>query len=46
MPKSRQRKNHKKKVAIRNAKIKNEFKRASKEAWDKFDQIKKDKESQ
>lgn len=40
MPKSRVRKNHKKKVEQRNNRIKNEFERAQKEAWKKFEEHK------
>lgn len=44
MPKSRQRKNHKKKVQQRNDRIKSEFKKATKEAWEKFENHKKQQE--
>ncbi len=40
MPKSRNRKDHKKKVKQRNERIKTEFARASKEAWKKFEEHK------
>lgn len=40
MPKSRNRKDHKKKVKLRNEKIKSEFKKAQKNAWDKFQEHK------
>ena len=45
MAKSRQRKNHKKKVDARNQKIKKEWEIASKKAWEKFEEIKKQNES-
>lgn len=40
MAKSRQRKDHKKKVKLRNERIKSEYKRATKLAWDKFEEMK------
>lgn len=40
MGKSRNRKDHKKKVKQRNERIKNEFKRVQKMAWEKFEQRK------
>lgn len=42
MGKSRNRKDHKKKVKQRNERIKNEFKRAQKSAWEKFEQRKQE----
>lgn len=40
MPKSRQRKGHRQKVEKRNQKIKTDFERAQKIAWEKFEQQK------
>jgi hypothetical protein len=45
MPKSRKRKDHKKRVEKRNDKIKKEWERASKEAWKKYEESKKNGES-
>ena len=42
MPKSRQRKDHKKKVKQRNDRIKDQYRRATKEAWDKFEKHKQE----
>jgi hypothetical protein len=45
MPKSRKRKDHKKRVEKRNNKIKTEWERASKEAWKKYEETKKNDNS-
>jgi len=47
MPKSHKRggaKAHRKRVALRNEKIKSDWKRASKEAWETFEKIKAEKQ--
>lgn len=46
MPKSRTRKNHKKKVQVRNNRIKKEWETASKKAWEKYEEEMKKNESQ
>ena len=44
MPKSRTRKDHKKKVVKRNERVKTEFERATKKAWETFEKMKQEKE--
>ena len=47
MPKSQKRggaKAHRKRVALRNEKIKSDWKRASKEAWETFEKMKAEKQ--
>jgi len=47
MPKSHKRggaKAHRKRVALRNEKIKSDWKRASKEAWETFEKMKAEKQ--
>jgi hypothetical protein len=47
MPKSHKRggaKAHRKRVALRNEKIKSDWKRASKDAWETFEKIKAEKQ--
>lgn len=39
-------KEHRKKVALRNERIKSDWKRASKAAWETFERIKKEKENE
>ena len=49
MPKSHKRggeKAHNKRVAARNAKIKTEWKRISKQAWETFDKMKEEKNNE
>jgi hypothetical protein len=49
MPKSHKRggaKAHRKRVALRNEKIKSDWKRASKAGWETFERIKKEKENE
>lgn len=46
MPKSRTRKDHKKKVKDRNNRIKKEWEIASKKAWERYEEEKKKNESQ
>ncbi len=43
MAKSRNRKDHKKKVENRNKRIESEYKRATKKAWETFEKIKEEK---
>jgi hypothetical protein len=39
------RKQHNKRVALRNEKIKSDWKRASKSGWEKFEEMKKQKDT-
>lgn len=43
MPKSRNRKDHKKRLEKRNERIKQEYQRATKEAWKTFEKMKQEK---
>jgi hypothetical protein len=43
MAKSRNRKDHKKKVENRNKRIESEYKRATKKAWETFEKMKEEK---